>query len=406
MTIIIVNDHSYVVGGAGKVAIDTAISLAKAGYNIILFTAVGPSDNRLENVQNLKVVCLGQQDILTDTNRFRAVLYGIWNFKAANEFRKLLFSLNPQETIIHIHSCSKALSTSLIKMAISHNFKILYHLHDYGISCPNLAFYNFTTQQICKLKPLSILCLLTDCDSRNYLHKIWRCIRQLIQTKLGGLPSCVNHFATVSQFSYDILKAYLPSNATVHLIRNPITQTKYLFDTPAKNEYFAFVGRLSKEKDPVILAQASKKLNVKVMFVGEGECRFDIQKANPDAYITGWVHPIEVSKYIGNTRVLVLPSKWYETQGMVVLEAAAKGIPSIVAKTSAAAEYIIDGVTGLTFESGNEVDLINKMEKLTDDDVVHNLGLAAYENFWSDPPSIGQYVKELESIYKKMIYEN
>ena len=180
MKIIILSDHAFINGGNAKVALNTAVDLAKQGYAVTLFTAVGPISASLKNISNLEVICLNQYDISHDPNRIRAIINGLWNFKARRVFKALLKNFDTKDTIIHIHSCEKALSSSCVQVANKMGFKIIYHLHDYGIACPNMGFYNYKKDCICKKKAMSFQCLISNCDSRNYFHKVWRCIRQFI----------------------------------------------------------------------------------------------------------------------------------------------------------------------------------------------------------------------------------
>ena len=47
-TIVIVNDFAFINGGAGQIAISSAIGMVAKGYRVILFTAVGPVDENLK----------------------------------------------------------------------------------------------------------------------------------------------------------------------------------------------------------------------------------------------------------------------------------------------------------------------------------------------------------------------
>ena len=179
--IVIVNDSASINGGAGKVALTSAIGLANCGYNVIIFTAFGPVDKRLENIINLRIICLNQMDILSDPNRWRAVKQGIWNRVAYEEFNNLLLTLNPKDTIVHFHAWIKSLSASLFSITAKYNLKIVITLHDYFLFCPNGGLFNYQTKKICKVKALSLRCLLCNCDSRSYLQKVWRYVRQMIQ---------------------------------------------------------------------------------------------------------------------------------------------------------------------------------------------------------------------------------
>ena len=59
--VVVVNDFAHADGGAGKVAIDVALSLSKT-YNVIFFTCVPPIDVRLKT-PSIKLVCIGKPEI-------------------------------------------------------------------------------------------------------------------------------------------------------------------------------------------------------------------------------------------------------------------------------------------------------------------------------------------------------
>lgn len=140
--IIIINDYAFINGGAGKVAITSACSLALKGYNVTLLCAVGPIDDCLIK-SGVHVVCLEQKDILLNPNRLQASFQGIWNRKAAFVLKELLFDCNPSETIIHFHGWTKALSASLFSVLSKTSFKVIITLHDFFCFCPNGGFYDY-----------------------------------------------------------------------------------------------------------------------------------------------------------------------------------------------------------------------------------------------------------------------
>ena len=99
----------------------------------------------------------------------------------------------------------------------------------------------------------------------------------------------------------------------------------------------------------------------------------------------------------------MLPSLGYETQGLVIAEAAAAGIPAIVPDTSAAREMVEDGVTGLWFRGGDESDLASKIRVLQDAAVAGKLGAAAYGKYWSEPLTIDAHLEKLEHCYQTIL---
>ena len=82
-------------------------------------------------------------------------------------------------------------------------------------------------------------------------------------------------------------------------------------------------------------------------------------------------------------RCLVFPSLWYEAYGLVVAEAAARGVPAIVSDVAAPAERMIDGVDGWVFGSGDLDGLVRCMARTRDDALVASAGAAAYRRHWA-----------------------
>ena len=159
MNVVILNDFAYVDGGASKIALGSARALAERGMRVWLFTAVGPVDPTLRGVEGLSVICLEQPEIVSDPNRLSAALRGWWNRLAASRLRVLLESLNPTETIVHVHTWTKGLSSSVIQQATSLHFQVVLTMHDFFSVCPTGSFFLHPVQKICTLVPMSRSCV-------------------------------------------------------------------------------------------------------------------------------------------------------------------------------------------------------------------------------------------------------
>ncbi|KHD08600.1 hypothetical protein PN36_02705 [Candidatus Thiomargarita nelsonii] len=403
MQVIILNDFAYVNGGASKVALDSALGLVGKVDKVVLFSAVEPVMHELYQ-KGVQLVCTGQKEIAKDPNRLRAMYQGIWNHKAAVEIEKLLKDFDSSDTIIHLHGWTKALSSSPVRTALKMGFKVVCTLHDYFTACPNGAFFNYTTNSSCKLRPLSLKCISTQCDVRSYPQKLYRVIRQLTQKEMGLIPKGIRHFITVSKFSESILAPYLPKNTPFYSVDNPISIKKEKPVVVANNQAFVMLGRVSKEKGPHLFAKAIQSLNAHGIVVGDGPYMETLQNIAPNLDYRGWQTTEAVKESLQNIKALVLPSLWYETQGLVVSEAAALGVPAIVPDTSAARDLVVNGETGLWFKGGDVEDLQNKMKLLLDDSqFVAELGKAAYQSFWNNPPTLSRHVEQLLSVYEKVL---
>lgn len=404
MRIVILNDFAHVEGGASQVALSSARALAGRGHQVLLFTGVGPVSPDLEGVAGLEVVCLGQQEILTDKNRGRALIRGLWNDSSASAFRKAMRGFDPSDTVIHLHTYTKSLSSSVVRAALDCGFRVVLTMHDYFSVCPNGSFFIYPTQMLCPHTPMSASCLSTQCDTRRYTHKLWRMARQWTQEHQGHLPGGLNEFISISDVSERILRRFLPQDARIHRIPNPIAVPHEPLTHPDQHATFSYVGRLSAEKGPQLLAACAAKHHLHVRFIGEGAERATLVAMLPEAEFTGWLNGVETHKALRASRALVFPSLWYETQGLVVAEAAALGLPTVVPSESAAREWVEDGVTGLIFRHGNADDLAEKLLFLRDHpDRAAAMGAAAYQRYWERPATMEVHCERLEAVYVTML---
>lgn len=401
-SVVVVNDFAHVNGGAALVALESAKGLASRGWEVTLFAAVNPIDESLIKA-GVKVICTDQHEIRTDPNRKRAIWQGIWNRVAAGKFANILKDKNPRHTIIHVHGWTKSLSSSVIRVAVDAGFPVACTLHDYFIACPNGGFFDYKKNEICRRRALSLDCILTNCDKQGYGQKLFRVIRQHKQKKAGRVPSGIKQFISISEFSLNILKPYLPRGAGVDFVPNPIFIDRAERITPSENDVFVYIGRLSPEKGVTLLAEAARGTGVRVKIVGDGELRQTLEIQFPEIEFTGWQNREQVIEHIRSARALVLPSLWYETQGMVVAEAAALGVPAIVPDTCAARDMVVDGQTGLWFKGGISDDLAEKITRLKDSATVQSMGQAAYAKFWANPPTLNKHLDALTEVYKQLL---
>ena len=267
-TVVIVNDFDYVEGGAAKVAMMTAVSLVKAGYDTYLFSAVTKED--APKIDGVKYVSTNQYPSLADPNKLRGALNGLYNFRAARCFKKLLKTLDNKTTLIHVHTWTKALSSCVWNVANSLHFPVYLTCHDYFSVCPNGGFFDYKKLEICHRKPLSMKCLCCNCDSRNYAIKLYRFVRCVIQNKIVNIFKKTTNFISISDFSERILQAYFPQNTAFTRVNNPIDVIDLHKINPEKNEYFLYVGRLAKEKGIDLFCQAVCDLGLKGVVVGDG----------------------------------------------------------------------------------------------------------------------------------------
>ncbi|WP_158810019.1 glycosyltransferase family 4 protein [Beijerinckia sp. L45] len=402
LTVVICFDHASITGGQAKVAFDSAVGLKRQGHRPIIFAAVGPIAPQLAEA-GIETICLDQDDLIGNPSKLAAAVQGIWNGPAAKALDALLQRLPRENTIVHVHGWAKALSPSIAGPIARSGLPAVYSIHEYFQFCPNGGFYNYQRRHICHLTPLSAACWATNCDSRNYLRKLWRNVRLLTAKRIAHLPDIFSNYIAISGFQEDIVAPLVPKHVTLHRVSNPVSVPDLGPKPDPLSGEVIFVGRLSPEKGTLLFAEAARRIGMIPTFIGDGPVTAELAAKYPEARLLGWRDPAGVQSAMRAARALVFPSIWYEGQPLTVLEAKGLGVPIIVSDACAGREEVEDGVTGLWFKSQDVDDLARALAVTRDDLKIAAMSKAAYAAYWRDPSTLDAHVGRITRIYRGMI---
>jgi len=403
VNIVIVNDSAYVRGGADRVAFESACSLADRGHRVILFAGFGPVDPVLRSRAGVAVHCVGAGWIRHGQASPAAAVRGFWNLEASRGIVALLSGLDPQDTVVHAHLYSSALSASVLHASIRSGFATVLTLHDYFITCPNGAYFVFPRAEFCGRRALSLSCLCCHCDSRNRAHKVWRVARTLMQNRVAKIPRRLAAYVAVSGTCALLARRDLPAGARVDVIPNIVAAERRPPVDVAQNREYAFVGRLESYKGPQLLAHAAARLRLPVVFCGAGPMEPELRRVCPEAEFTGWLRPEQVDGVLGRARAFVFPSVYRETFGLSAAEALARGIPVVASRGTAAEEFVRHGENGLLFAHNSVEDLAAQLARLSDDRMVEGLGREAHRLYWEQPLTVDRHVAQLQEFYRSVL---
>lgn len=402
--VVIVCDYGFIEGGAARIAHDTALALQDEGLRIIFFCAVGPVSEELKN-SRIEVVCLEQSDILHERNRLKGVMRGIKNKLAKKKFSDLLNELNSDETIIHVHTWTKAVSSVIFSVARKKKFKVVITVHDYFLICPNGGLFNYKKRKICQLKPLSIKCLACNCDARSYSQKLFRVIRQWQQNRNIRRSKNISYIF-ISEFSKrEFFKRYNKiAPERQFFLPNMIHFENLRFRVECeKNDIFLFIGGITEVKGIRIFCEAVTKANVKAIVIGQGILKEELEQQYPDIEFVGWKSKQEMLSYLKRTRCLIFPSVWYEVSPLTPLEVMAYGVPVICSNLNAALDYIEDGKSGLAYNGIAVDDLVNAIYQMKEDSQVNNYSEYTFHHFDMALFSEDSYKDKLIEIYGDLL---
>ena len=132
--------------------------------------------------------------------------------------------------------------------------------------------------------------------------------------------------------------------------------------TSDQEDYFLVLSRLVAYKRIDIAIAACNLLGRNLKIIGEGPDRKRLEEmAGPTVEFVGRVADADIQQYVGKCRALLFPGE--EDFGMVPLEVASAGRPTIAFRGGGATETIIDGITGLFFDKPETASLVAALEE-------------------------------------------
>jgi glycosyltransferase involved in cell wall biosynthesis len=140
------------------------------------------------------------------------------------------------------------------------------------------------------------------------------------------------------------------------------------FGSDGKGVRLLYVGRVSKEKDLDVLADAYRKLReenapVELSIVGHGPYAAALSERMPGACFTGRLEGEALAQAYASADIFVFPSTT-DTFGNVVIEAQAAGLPVIVSDAGGPKELVQHGANGLVTKAHQVDDFSNAIRTL------------------------------------------
>jgi glycosyltransferase involved in cell wall biosynthesis len=304
-------------------------------------------------------------DRIRDMGRATLAATTLWSRAGYREVRTMLRQRRPD--VLHVHNTFPLLSPSIYHAARAEGVPVVQTLHNYRLLCPAATLYR--AGKVC-----------TDCLGRAVpwpaaQHGCYQGSRArssgvvamlTLHRALGTWTRTVARYVVMTEFGKAIFtKGGLPADRLV-------VKPHFLPTDPGPGAgaggFVLFVGRLTSEKGVETLCAAWDRLaGVPLKVVGDGPLAHVVQAAamrNAGVEWLGQRSRDDVLALMGDAAIVVFPSQWYETFGLVIIESFARGVPVVAANVGGAPELIDDGRTGVLFRSGDAADLARRVSEL------------------------------------------
>jgi len=345
---------------------------------------------------------------IASLNKASVALNTIWSHSTYQKIKGFIGRTSPD--VVHFHNTFPLISPSAYYACQDLGIPVVQTLDNQRLMCPAASFYR--DGKLC-LDCLSTAFpwpgILHACYHDSHLHTAVVASMLTVHRLMRTWQAKVDIFLCSTNFYRDLfVRAGLPSAKIV--VMPHFVQEKSESD-PAKTigAYAVFVGRLDPEKGVNTLLEAWRHLDSPLKIRGNGRldeaARGYVRQHHMDKVeFVGRMEEHDLSKLIGNARFLVMPSEgYYETFGMVIIEAYSRGVPVVASNIGVVPELVSDKQTGLLFEPGNALDLADKARWMWDHpaeaSAMGRNGLNAYmERFTQD-----ECYKTLVEVYERLI---
>src|SRR5271156_586681 len=348
MKILLIHNYYQLSGGEDEVFQREKRLLDRAGFQVVEYVR----DNKeIRDYNPLQTISLAARTT--------------WAWDSHRDLRELLKREKPD--IAHFHNTFPLVSPSAYYACASAGVPVIQTLHNPRLMCPAATLYRDG-------KP---------CEDCVGLAFPWPAVQHACYQGSRAKSAVVGSMLWTHRLAgtwkskvarYIVsTKFYQGKFAAAGLPREKIALKPHFVeaDPGARDrpgDYALFIGRLAPEKGvPTLLKAWNRLKHVPLRIRGEGPLAGVVQDtANTDSCNVQRVPRLpseELFQLIKGARFLVWPSEgFYETFGLVAIEAFACGVPVISSRSGAMQEVVSDGLTGLLFQPGDADDLAEKVD--------------------------------------------
>jgi len=242
--------------------------------------------------------------------------------------------------------------------------------------------------------------------------------RWFVKTRSTSYCNRCDQIVTPSDAMKEIILGYgvktpietIPTGIDLSEFQNPYSRDELFekWQIPRDKKLLLYLSRVAREKNLDFLldsiAEMSKKRHdFHLIIVGGGQELSDYKKKAAQmgfekviTFTDKQEKPV-ANRFFGAADIFVLPSVT-ETQGIVISEAMAAGVPAVAINEMGPSDIIRDGLDGFLCDL-NFIDFTGKIECLLDDDILrHKMGAVAHE-------SAKKFSREASAAKMEVLYE-
>ena len=361
MKILLVNKFLYSKGGAETYVIKLSKMLNQLGHDVQCF-GMQSYNNVLFNKYNLYVT-----EKNFEKKKFFNIFELISNKEAYIKFFKILNEFHPDLVIsnnIEFHLTPSIILAYKKYKKINSNIKWFYVAHDFQIICPSHGLFDSELNpcEKCLVDKNFWNCYKTKCHKNSKSKSLIATLDSIYWHKFRKIYEMIDIIVCPSYFMKSKIDQFDYLKEKTRVIHNFVDEKNEEYFE--KKDYVIEFGKLCQDKGTETLLDVAEDLpNILFVFAGYGDSVERIKKIKNCLYV-GFKSGDELKRLIGEAKISICPSEWYENCPFSVIESQMYGTPVLGSNIGGIPELIAIGKTGEIFEPKNSEELKLKLLEL------------------------------------------
>lgn len=364
MKILLINKFHYRRGGSETYYLGQIEALKALGHEVICFAMQDdhnlPCDQAEYFVSN---VDYNNGDLKSKILSVKSFFY---SKEAEEKMKRLIEKEHPD--IAHIGLLHRQITFSVVEVLKKYHIPVVMTMHDLIFSCPNYTM--LCKGKICEkcVKGSSLNCVKNKCVKGSF-SKSMLAAAEKVYLKKKHYYDDIDLYITECDLYRNLMKLSRITKSRIITMTNflPMEQ-EYGYKKEHEN-YILYFGRFSEEKGIITLLKAHQNLDCryKLIIVGAGPQKNQItdfinMHGLKNVELPGPIYGSEMERIIEKSKMVIVPSEWYENCPYALLQALAKGKIVIASRIGGLPELIEDKKTGFLFTAGDETELSKSID--------------------------------------------
>lgn len=350
--VLIVHNYYQIPGGEDTVVSNEKKLLEDHGHQVFLYTR---HNGELKEFSKLQKLFLPFSTI--------------FNLKTYREVKQLI--RKEKIDVVQVHNTLNLISPSVYYAAFHEKVPVIQTIHNFRLLCPGASFYR--DGHICEdCVSKGLKCAVKHRCYRNSKAQTLACVINTRIHRMLGTYRRVSYICLTEFNQKKLLQLRQISRENIFVKPNFVPAAEKILPYEQREEQFVFAGRLDPLKGVDLLLKAWKTLDqesCRLVVCGTGPmeewCRSYVKEhALNNVELRGFVENREVKKIVGQSKALILPTRWYEGFPMSMAEAFAAGTPVIASDLGNAGSLIEERKNGYRFSVDSEEDLCRAVRKI------------------------------------------